>query len=433
MARHGQSGRQPVWQLGAVFLTALKLGCRSFGGPVAHLAWFRQEYVERQAWISEAAFARLLALCQFLPGPASSQLGMGIGMYRAGLGGALAAWLGFTLPSALLMVLFSVFLGATTLDLRGLVAGCELAAVAVVAHAVLGMWQKLVLHPVQAGIAILGVLVLALANSAAGQMGVMAGGALAGLLFHRISRSGSAEAARPAVGQGGSPSQAAAPATVKLDAAARPGLPVTALPRGRLLAVLSLGLLVALFAGLAVLQQLLPANPLARLAAEFYRTGSLVFGGGHVVLPLLEQQVVEPGLVGLDRFLAGYGVVQAMPGPLFSFSAFLGMEAAGWPGALVGLVAIFLPSFLFLAGVLPWWDRLAANPWMQAAMWGMNAAVTGILLSALYHPVWTNAIRSPLDFGCALGLFALLKSGRVPSWAVLVLGLLAGVASHLAA
>ena len=380
-----------------VFLIFLRLGLTSFGGPVAHLGYFREEFVARRRWLTEDAFADLVALCQFLPGPASSQVGLALGLRQAGWGGALAAWLGFTLPSALVMALLGLGLVAGQgLVPAGVLHGLKVAAVAVVAQAVWGMARSLCRGPARLLLMVLACALALLWPGVVGQVGAMLVAALAGLGLW-----GRAGAMPVPPSQGG------------LAAGVRPRTGA---------------LLLAAFAALLVLLPLAarawPQGWLV-LADAFYRAGALVFGGGHVVLPLLQAEVVATGWVAADDFLAGYGLAQAVPGPLFTFAAFLGAAAGhgagGWLGAAVCLVAIFVPAFLLVAGALPFWERLRHNARARAALAGVNAAVVGLLLAALYHPVWTSAIHAPADLALALAAFAALVWARVPPWLVVPL------------
>jgi chromate transporter len=376
----------------------LKLGLTSFGGPVAHLGYFRGEFVARRAWLTEPAYADLVALCQFLPGPASSQVGIGIGLMRAGIPGAFAAWTGFTLPSAVAMVLFAYGVSRLTAAAgAGWLHGLKIAAVAVVAQAVWGMAQSLCPDRERATLAVLAAIVVLTVPTAWGQIGAIALGAVAGL------------AVLP---------RTAAPAGGGLTVSVGPGFALTCL-----------GVFIVLLIGLPLLAAAVPNHAL-ELAASFYRSGSLVFGGGHVVLPLLQASVVPPGWITDDAFLAGYGAAQAVPGPLFTFAAYLGaaMEPApnGWIGAIICLVAVFLPSFLLVFGALPFWAQLRERSAAQTALRGVNAAVVGLLLAALYRPVWTSAILRPADFAVAATAFLLLTMWRAPPWLVVVLAAVAG-------
>lgn len=378
-----------------VLAAFLQLGLTSFGGPVAHLAYFRTEFVERRRWLDERSYGDLVALCQFLPGPASSQVGMALGLRRAGWAGALAAWLGFTLPSALALILFAYGVAEWAgLAASGMLHGLKVAAVAVVAQAVWGMARSLCPDRLRAGIAIgaaLGVLML---PTAGGQLAVIGLGGLVGRWALQL--------------------QPLPPATHQDYGVQRRA--------GACLLVLCAALLVLL----PLLAAAWPSAWLAALAV-FYQAGALVFGGGHVVLPLLQAGVVPPGWVSNEAFLAGYGAAQAVPGPLFTFAAYLGaaMPAplGGWVGGLALLVVIFLPAFLLLAGALPFWEALRQREAVQRAMAGINAAVVGLLAAALYDPVWTSAIHSRADFGLALAAFGLLVHARLSP--VLVVGLAA--------
>jgi chromate transporter len=379
-------------------LTAfLKLGCVSFGGPVAHLGYFREEFVGRRQWVDEAAYADIVALCQFLPGPASSQVGMAIGTLRAGVMGAVAAWVGFTLPSALAMIVFGygvAHLGnfASAPWLHGL----KIVAVAVVAQAVWAMARKLAPDAPRAALALAAAVVAFAVPSTLGQVAAIVAGGLVGWWGLKIAAP-PAEAALPFRGS-------------------------------RVWAVLALTLFFLLLAGLPVAAAL-EQSPALTVADRFYRAGALVFGGGHVVLPLLQAAVVPPGWVTNDAFLAGYGAAQAVPGPLFSFAAYLGTvmgppEPHGLVGGLLCLAAIYVPSFLLIGGTLPFWSQLRQNQAMQRALAGVNAAVVGLLLAALYHPVGTSAIFSSGDAVLAVLALLLLTWARVPPWLVVILGAL---------
>jgi len=379
----------------------LKLGLTSFGGPIAHLGYYRDEFVVRRKWLSESAYADLVALCQFLPGPASSQVGFALGLMRAGARGALAAWAAFTLPSAVLMFLFA--LGAATAAgaaWDGLLRGLKIVAVAIVAHAVWGMAHALAPDRARASIAALAALIVLIAPSAFAQIAAIALGAAAGLMVCR----------------GGAPKAI--------------GRFAPAVSRGTAAAALAL-----FFVLLLLLPALAGAHHGLALFDAFYRAGALVFGGGHVVLPLLQAEVVPAGWVSNEAFLAGYGAAQAVPGPLFTFAAYLGAVAGpapnGWLGAAIALAGIFLPGLLLVVGALPFWDVLRGKVWAQASLRGANAAVVGILAAALYQPVWTSAIRSAADFGLALVAFVLLLAWQAPPWLVVLVTALGGVGMAL--
>ncbi|MDH1054573.1 chromate efflux transporter [Aquipseudomonas alcaligenes] len=388
MTEHTATHRSP-W---AVFLIFLRLGLTSFGGPVAHLGYFRDEFVVRRHWLSERSYADLVALCQFLPGPASSQVGMALGLSRAGYAGALAAWLGFTLPSAIALILFALGIASYGDAMpAGVLHGLKVVAVAVVAQAVWGMARTLCPDVPRLSIMVAATCCVLLVPSAWGQVGVIIAAALIGLV-----------AFRPQPGTAHEP------------------LPISIRRRTGLL---WLALFCALLLGLPLLASLFP-SPLLAMVDAFYRAGSLVFGGGHVVLPLLQAEVVPTGWVDGDAFLAGYGAAQAVPGPLFTFAAFLGASMnqapGGWLGGLVALLAIFLPSFLLVLGALPFWEQLRRNRRTQAALMGVNAAVVGLLLAALYQPVWTSAIHRPEDFGLALVALTALLFWKLPPWLVVL-------------
>ncbi|MCQ4287075.1 chromate efflux transporter [Pseudomonas stutzeri] len=381
-----------------IFLVFLRLGLTSFGGPVAHLGYFREEFVNRRRWLDEAGYADLVALCQFLPGPASSQVGIAIGLLRGGYRGSLAAWAGFTLPSAIALMLFAFGISSWAEAVpEGLLHGLKIVAVAVVVQAVWGMARNLCTDRARITIALFAACAVLILHNAWAQLGVIALAGLIGVMLFRPTSKGS-----PAPHQG---------------------------RRDRSVAGVFLFLFFALLMTLPALAAA-SSNQLLELLDTFYRAGALVFGGGHVVLPLLQAEVVPNGWVSNDIFLAGYGAAQAVPGPLFTFSAFLGGSigtgSAGLINAAVCLVAIFIPSFLLVFGVIPFWDRLRANRRVQAALGGVNAAVVGLLLAALYDPVWTSAIFSPSDFALALVALVALMAGKLPPWLVVLVGGLAG-------
>ncbi|MNG89819.1 chromate efflux transporter [Serratia plymuthica] len=376
----------------SIFLIFLRLGLTSFGGPIAHLSYFRGEFVIRRRWLSECSYADLVALCQFLPGPASSQVGIALGMLRSGYTGAAAAWAGFTLPSALALMLFALGISHYgDAQFPGTLHGLNVVAVAVVAQAVWGMARNLCTDVRRITVMLIATCVALLIPSAWGQLAMLAAAGLAGLLLLMPHH----------------------------DSTHDP-LPVTVSHRGGIIWIASF---FALLIVLPVLTQLMQSQTLAMVAA-FFRAGSLVFGGGHVVLPLLQTEVVSPGWVSNETFLAGYGAAQAVPGPLFTFSSFLGASMntapSGWLGGVICLLAIFAPSFLLVFGVLPFWERLRQNRRMQAALAGVNAAVVGLLLAALYQPVWTSAIHKPQDFGLALLAFVALMFWKLPPWSVVI-------------
>ncbi len=376
----------------AIFRIFLRLGLTSFGGPIAHLGYFRDEFVTRRQWLSERSYADLVALCQFLPGPASSQVGIAIGLSRGGYAGALAAWAGFTLPSAVALVLFALGIahGGDAVP-PGALHGLKVVAVAVVAQAVWGMARTLCPDAPRLTLMAAAACAVLLVPSAWGQIGSLLIAAIIGLLLLK-------------------PRQEVAHDPLPIVIRRRAGLGW-------------LTLFFTLLLGLPLGSALFPNQALA-VADAFYRAGSMVFGGGHVVLPLLQAQVVPTGWVGNESFLAGYGAAQAIPGPLLTFAAFLGASMngapAGWLGALICLLAIFAPSFLLVVGVLPFWENLRRNRRAQAALLGINAAVVGLLLAALYHPVWTSAVHAPQDFGLALVAWVALMFWKLPPWLVVV-------------
>ena len=383
-----------------VFSIFLKLGLTSFGGPVAHIGYFREEFVVRRKWLDDASFADLVALCQFMPGPASSQAGLGIGLSRAGLPGAAAAWLAFTLPSAMALMLFAfgVLALGDALD-QGWLRGFKLAAVPIVAQAVWGMGRSLCPDPPRMTLAAFAALGVLIWPTPLGQLGVILAGAVAGFFIVRLAGDDVRSGLSSGVGRG----------------------------TGAFLLLLFGALLI----GLPVLASSFPDRALA-LFDSFFRSGALVFGGGHVVLPLLQAEVVPTGWVSQEAFLAGYGATQAVPGPLFTFAAFLGTVLDGPPngvwGAALCLFAIFLPSFLLVPGLLPFWDDIRKFPVARQALAGINAAVVGLLLAALYNPVWVSAVQSSMDFGIVLVGFVLLAFWRTPPWAVVILMAVAGAA-----
>ncbi len=383
-----------------IFLVAGRLGLTSFGGPIAHIGYFREEYVVRRKWLDEGTFAELIALCQFLPGPASSQLGMAVGIKRGGLLGGFAAWLGFTLPSALALILFAY--GVQELraqESADWLHGLKIVAVAVVALALWGMGRTLTPDRTRITIAVVAAAALLLSGGIAAQLLVIAGGAVLGLI---VLKPPEPRADGDAVSSGGTRS-------------------------AMVLLIAFLVLLAAL-----PLASRLTDSLMVDVVDSFYRTGSLVFGGGHVVLPLIEAEVVPPGWVTSDEFLAGYGAAQAVPGPLFTFSAYLGASVEGltpaWGGGLLALAAIFAPSFLLVPGVLPFWERLRGVTRVRQALMGVNAAVVGLLLAALYDPLWTSAIETPADFAVAAAAFALLAFWKAPPWLVVMVTAVAGAA-----
>ncbi|OXL85927.1 ChrA protein [Paenibacillus sp. SSG-1] len=388
-ATNAKSGS--LWE---VLRVSTKLGLTSFGGPIAHLGYFHDEYVRRRKWMDEKAYADLVALCQFLPGPASSQVGIGIGILRAGLWGGVMAWLGFTLPSVIVLVLFALLLQGFDIANAGWIHGLKIVAVAIVAQAVLGMGQKLTPDRSRMTIAVGAAALVLLWPTAYTQVLIIAAAGILGLWLYKKGPD--------------------------------PGSQSLRMPVGKPFAIGCLVLFFGLLAALPLLRRTFDIQWLA-LFDSFYRSGSLVFGGGHVVLPLLEREVVPTGWVNPEDFLAGYGAAQAVPGPLFTFAGYLGAMASGITGAIVATVAIFLPAFLLVAGALPFWNGLRNSPRVQGALIGINAAVVGILLAAFYVPIWTTAVTAPVDFALALLLFILLVFWKLPPWVVVLAGALAGM------
>lgn len=396
MVRSNATARNPsgAWEIFRIFL---RLGLTSFGGPVAHVGYFRQEFVATRQWLDEHAYADILGLCQFLPGPASSQVGIAVGFTRGGIQGAIAAWLGFTLPSACALVLFATGLNELSARLgTEWLHGLKVVAVAVVAQALWGMGQSLSPDKERASVAAVTATIASLFPSSLGQIGAILAAGLFGWAFLRLPVS-------------------------------HPQLPAPVGGRRRLGAVF-LAAFAVLLLGLPLLASTVRSYPMD-LFDSFYRAGALVFGGGHVVLPLLQAQVVPAGWVSNSDFLAGYGAAQAVPGPLFTFAAFLGAMSAkspsGWLGGGIALVAIFLPGFLLVLGALPFWDRLRRYRAMRRAMLGINAAVVGLLLAAFFNPVWSSAIHNAMDFCLAMVAFVLLVFWKVPPWLVVIVAAVA--------
>lgn len=374
-----------------IFLLFLKLGCTCFGGPIAHLGYFRDEFVLRQKWLTEQSYADLVALCQFLPGPASSQVGIALGLSRAGLKGAIAAWLGFTLPSAIIMLVFAIAMTHLQTANNNWLHGLKVVAVAIVAQALWGMAKILTPDGIRVSIALVAAIITSLIVGILGQIIVILGGGLLGWWL------------------------LTPPTQLPHRSLAVP------INKKRGLVCLTLFFLLLFLLPVLALET---KNYVTTLFAGFYRTGALVFGGGHVVLPLLQTLVVPSGWVTNNQFLAGYGIAQAVPGPLFAFAAYLGalstQTPAGWVGATIALIAIFLPSFLLITGTLPFWEVLRNHFVIQRAMLGVNAAVVGLLLAAFYNPVWTSAIYNLADYFLAVVCFLLLLFCNIPSWAVVI-------------
>lgn len=381
-----------------IFLVSTRLGFTSFGGPVAHLGYFHEEYVRRRKWLDEKSYADLVALCQFLPGPASSQVGIGIGVMRGGILGGILAFLGFTMPSVIALIVFALVLQEVDIADAGWIHGLKIVAVAVVTHAILGMAGKLApdLKRKAIVLAVLGIVLLW--QTAFTQIGVIVIAGLIGFLLYKDH---------------------------KIDS-----FPSFAFPLSRTFGGICLVLFFALLVLLPILREATSLNWIA-LFDSFYRSGALVFGGGHVVLPLLEREFVPAGWLTAEQFLAGYGAAQAVPGPLFTFAAYIGALINGWQGGLLATFAIFLPAFLLILGALPFWDTLRRNPNIQGALMGVNAAVVGILIAAFYTPIWTSTIVDAVDFVFAAILFSMLMYWKLPPWIVVIVGALGGALLRL--
>ncbi|MCL7746218.1 chromate transporter [Halalkalibacter alkaliphilus] len=383
-----------VRRLLEILLVSTRLGFTSFGGPIAHLGYFHDEYVRRRKWMDEKSYADLVALCQFLPGPASSQVGIGIGVMRAGILGGIVSFIGFTLPSVLALIIFALVLHSFGFTDAGWIHGLKIVAVVVVAHAILGMAKNLTPDVKRKTIALFAVVVTLLWQTVFTQVGIIIVAGLVGFLIYRHHTMD--------------------------DHSDESHFPIS-----HRFAVICLTLFFGLLIALPLLREATNLNWIA-MFDSFYRAGSLVFGGGHVVLPLLEREFVPDGWLSAEEFLAGYGAAQAVPGPLFTFAAYIGAVINGWQGGLLATVAIFLPAFLLILGTLPFWNSLRRNPKIKGALMGVNAAVVGILIAALYQPIWTSSILSTVDFAFAALLFSMLVFWKLPPWVIVVTGALGG-------
>ncbi|MGX6994208.1 chromate transporter [Vagococcus penaei] len=384
-------------QLVEIFLVSTKLGLTSFGGPVAHLGYFHHEYVQKRKWLDEESYADLVALCQFLPGPASSQVGIGIGSMRAGVLGGLVAFMGFTLPSVLVLMVFALFFEGTAIGKTGWIHGLKIVAVAIVAQAIVEMAKKLVPDLKRKMIALLALSITLLWETTLSQLSVIFMSGLLGLLFYQ-----------------------SLPIQLTENNSS-----VTSKVISRRFGISCLILFVVLLIGLPLFQEMTNSKMVA-IFDSFYRSGALVFGGGHVVLPLFEREFVTTGLIHPETFLAGYGVTQAVPGPLFTFATYLGTILASWQGGLLATLAIFLPGGLLILGVLPFWELVRQLPKIKGALMGVNAAVVGLLIAAFYQPIWQSTIIQSRDFVFAACLFSLLTYLKIPSWLVVILGAIGG-------
>ncbi|MBT2698162.1 chromate efflux transporter [Bacillus sp. ISL-40] len=377
-----------------ILLVSTRLGLTSFGGPVAHLGYFYEEYVQKRKWIDEKGYADLVALCQFLPGPASSQVGIGIGVLRGGLLGGILAFIGFTAPSVIALILFAMILKGLEINDSGWIHGLKIVAVAVVAHAVLGMAQKLTPDIQRKAIALFTLAGTLLWQTAYTQVGLILLAGATGLLIYKKHE-------------------------VEKEAT------TIDFPISKRFAVICLVLFFGLLVLLPLLREVTSIDWIGWFDS-FYRSGSLVFGGGHVVLPLLEHEFVPTGWLSKEEFLSGYGATQAVPGPLFTFAAYIGTVINGWKGGILATVAIFLPAFLLVLGTLPFWNMLRQNPKIKGALMGVNAAVVGILIAAFYEPIWTSSILAPIDFAFAAILFSMLAYWKLPPWVIVITGAVGG-------
>lgn len=376
-----------------ILFVSTKLGLTSFGGPIAHLGYFHNEYIRRRKWMDEKSYVDLVALCQFLPGPASSQVGIGIGVMRAGVLGGIFSFIGFTLPSVLALILFALFLQGIDIENAGWIHGLKIVAVAVVAHAVLGMAKNLTPDLKRKAVALFALVGTLLWQTSFAQIGIIVISGIIGYIFYK-QRSENNDAQ-------------------------------IHFPVSKGFAIICLILFFSLLFLLPILREITSINWIA-MFDSFYRSGSLVFGGGHVVLPLLEREFVPTGWLSEEAFLAGYGATQAVPGPLFTFAAYIGTVMNGWQGGVVATIAIFLPAFLLILGTLPFWDSLRRYPKIKGALMAVNAAVVGILIAAFYQPIWTSSIFTPIDFAFAAVLFSMLVYWKLPPWIVVLTGAIGG-------
>ncbi|MBH0171975.1 chromate transporter [Fictibacillus sp. 23RED33] len=377
-----------------ILIVSTRLGLTSFGGPIAHLGYFHEEYVRKRKWMDEKSYADLVALCQFLPGPASSQVGIGIGVMRGGVLGGIVSFIGFTLPSVIALIVFALILRGLNVSDLSWIHGLKLVAVAVVAHAILGMAEKLTPDLKRKTIALLALIGTLLWQTAFSQVGVILLAGILGFLLYKDQTNNDETKYEFSI--------------------------------SKKFAVICLSLFFALLLLLPLLRDA-TSNSWIAIFDSFYRSGSLVFGGGHVVLPLLEREFVPSGWISGEAFLAGYGAAQAVPGPLFTFAAYIGAVMNGWQGGLLATVAIFLPAFLLILGTLPFWNMLRQNAKIKGALMGVNAAVVGILISAFYQPIWTSTIIKPIDFAFAAVLFSMLVYWKLPPWVIVVTGALGGL------
>ena len=388
-----QNSKNLFQSLLEILALSTKLGLTSFGGPTAHLGYFHNEYIQKRKWMDEKSYADLVALCQFLPGPASSQVGIGIGVARAGVLGGIVSFIGFTLPSVIALILFALILQEFDINQSGWIHGLKIVAVAVVAHAIIGMAQNLTPDIKRKGIALFALVATLFWQTTFTQVLVIVISALFGYFLYK---------------------------QVQISDGDKMNFPIS-----RLFGSVCLGLFFGLLLLLPIINGLISSNWLA-MFDSFYRSGALVFGGGHVVLPLLQSEFVPTGQITEEAFLSGYGATQAVPGPLFTFAAYLGTVMFGWQGGILATIAIFLPAFLLVIGTLPFWDILRSHPKMRGSLMGVNAAVVGILISAFYHPIWTSSILSSIDFAFAASLYSMLAFWKLPPWIVVITGAIGG-------
>lgn len=378
-----------------ILLISTKLGFTSFGGPVAHLGYFHDEYVRRRKWLDEKSYADLVALCQFLPGPASSQVGIGIGILRGGLLGGIISFLGFTLPSVIALIIFASLIEDLSIGNTGWIHGLKIVAVTIVAHAILGMAKNLTPDLKRQTIALFALVLTLIWQSVFSQVGIIILSAVTGYFLYK-------------------------------QQTMQQGQTEVTFPISKRVASVSLALFFCLLLLLPIIREVF-TYPWIAIFDSFYRSGSLVFGGGHVVLPLLEREFVPGGWLSEEAFLAGYGATQAVPGPMFTFAAYIGTVLNGWGGGLLATFSIFLPAFLLIVGTLPYWNSLRKNPKIQGALMGVNAAVVGILIAAFYHPIWTSSILHASDFAFAAILFSMLVYWKLPSWIIVITGVVGGM------
>lgn len=378
-----------------ILLISTRLGLTSFGGPIAHLGYFHEEYIRRRKWMDEKSYADLVALCQFLPGPTSSQVGIGIGIMRGGIVGGIISFIGFTLPSVIALIMFALFLNTFGIEESGWINGLKIVAVVVVAHAIIGMAKNLTPDLQRKTIALAAIVITLVWQTAYSQIAVIILAGVAGYILYRQSSVEKEES-------------------------------VAIFPISRWVGTLCLSLFFGLLVLLPIIRNLTSIEWIA-VFDSFYRSGSLVFGGGHVVLPLLEQEFVPTGWISSEDFLTGYGATQAVPGPLFTFAAYIGTVMGGWQGGLFATVAIFLPAFLLIIGTLPFWNMLRKNLVTKSVLMGINASVVGILISSLYRPIWTSSIHNGMDFALAAILFSLLVHWKLPPWVIVLTGAIGGM------